>query len=383
VISSEVPPAPPAPPYPVRVDADYPERQSRWKALFRLILVIPALLFSLLAIDLAALGLLVMWTAILVRGRIPRWLFDLEVGANRFFLRTQAYLSLLTDVYPAWDGAYPISYGVDYPARVSRWQVVIWKLATSIPHLIVIFVLQYAAYAVTAVAWLAILFSGQFPKALHEFVVGVMRWRERVYAYALSLTDEFPPYSLAADAPAATGTARTASAAVGAVAVAGMVAGIVACAVFVPWTGETKEVEVSYARVTGAGLAPGEASITISAIQIDLVSALDPADDTLTLYPPRPGHRLVLFRLFVTGQRGDFDDAAYFFGDDFQLNTGGDDDIDALLAVAGRRAPPVELPPGDTMPVEVVFEVPVGLDPAELTFREGGFLSDTGIFRFR
>ncbi len=46
-------------------------------------------------------------------------------------------------------------------------------------------------------AWFAILVTGQYPRALFDFVVGVSRWWLRVSAYAtLLVTDQYPPFSL-------------------------------------------------------------------------------------------------------------------------------------------------------------------------------------------
>jgi hypothetical protein len=46
-------------------------------------------------------------------------------------------------------------------------------------------------------AWFAILFTGQYPRGVFDFVVGVWRWGLRVEAYAsLLVTDQYPPFSL-------------------------------------------------------------------------------------------------------------------------------------------------------------------------------------------
>jgi hypothetical protein len=70
-----------------------------------------------------------------------------------------------------------------------------WLLA--IPHFIVLFVLSLIAVVVAVIAWFAILFTGRYPRALFDYVVGVFRWGLRVEAYALLLvTDRYPPFSL-------------------------------------------------------------------------------------------------------------------------------------------------------------------------------------------
>jgi hypothetical protein len=64
---------------------------------------------------------------------------------------------------------------------------------------IVLAFLDMAAMAavVVIIAWLAILVTGRYPRSLFDFVVGVMRWHNRVVDYALVLvTDQYPPFRL-------------------------------------------------------------------------------------------------------------------------------------------------------------------------------------------
>jgi hypothetical protein len=60
----------------------------------------------------------------------------------------------------------------------------------------VLWVLGVAWAVSTLIAWFAILFTGDYPRTLYDFSVGVLRWTARVEAYFLLLRDEYPPFSL-------------------------------------------------------------------------------------------------------------------------------------------------------------------------------------------
>lgn len=77
-----------------------PQRQNRWKTLFRLFLVIPALIVSFGVEIVLFIAAVFTWFASLIRGSAPWGLRNAMAYALRYVAQTNAYLYLLTDAYP-------------------------------------------------------------------------------------------------------------------------------------------------------------------------------------------------------------------------------------------------------------------------------------------
>ncbi|HYY74609.1 MAG TPA: DUF4389 domain-containing protein, partial [Solirubrobacterales bacterium] len=135
---------------------------------------------------------------IVFRQKYPRWWFDWNRELLRFVNRVGVYLALMDDRYPSTDDHQAVRVDFEYPdARqdLNRWlPLVKWFLA--IPHYIVLFFLYLAVIVVAVITWFAILFTGRYPRGLFGIVESVLRWANRVTAYAfLLITDRYPPFS--------------------------------------------------------------------------------------------------------------------------------------------------------------------------------------------
>ena len=198
--------------YPVRVEARLDAPLSRWLWLVKWFLAIPhfvVLVFLWIAYLLLSV---VAFFSILFTGTYPERIFAFNVGVIRWSWRVQYYTfgALATDRYPPFTLAevpdYPAHLEIAYPTRLSRGLVLVkwWLLA--IPHYIVIGFFAGGAWAgwhfgglisvIAVIAAVALAFTGTYPRALFDLVIGMNRWVLRVVAYASLMTDTYPPLRL-------------------------------------------------------------------------------------------------------------------------------------------------------------------------------------------
>jgi len=203
--------------YPVQFSVDYPDRPlDRLTTLFRIFTTIPIAIVlgavsgstyqwsyrgNMNAIIAGVGGLLFLapLLMILFRQKYPRWWFDWNQELLRFTNRVTVYVALMDDHYPSTDEEQSVHLDFPYPdvpRELNRWlPLVKWFLA--IPHYVVLFFLDIGAVVVVIITWFVILFTGRYPRALFDFVEGVIRWHNRVIGYAfLLVTDRYPPFRL-------------------------------------------------------------------------------------------------------------------------------------------------------------------------------------------
>jgi hypothetical protein len=220
--------------YPVDIEIDPPESQSRWAALFRLVLAIPALILAatlggglsigspggswgaaggdeqsatwsaVTLTGVAAAAAFLAWFAIMVRGRAPRGLRDLVAFTLGYSAQAAGYLFLLTGRYPTSDPAlaeefaelprHPVQIVVTDDLGRPRLTV-LFRLLLAIPHFVWLVLWLVPAFFAAIAAWFAALVTGRVPSALHRFLAAYLRYTTHVIAYVYVIGRRFPGFT--------------------------------------------------------------------------------------------------------------------------------------------------------------------------------------------
>jgi Domain of unknown function (DUF4389) len=193
-------------PYPTQLDFRGEQQIARWRPLVQWLLAIPQLIIAYLLGQLRNVLTLIAFFAVLFTRRIPRPLFDAMAMTFRYEWRAMSYALFLREDYPPFDfqttatddGADPhTQVSFIYPEQMSRWQPLIkWLLA--FPHYLVLFALSVAGIFAFIGSFFAVLITGRYPLGLRDFLVAVSRYNLRVHSYVGLLTDQYPPFRLAA-----------------------------------------------------------------------------------------------------------------------------------------------------------------------------------------
>ena len=169
-------------------------KRSRLTVFFRLLLVIPHVIWLELWGIAVSVAIFIAWLAALFTGRVPDGLHSFIAGFLRYSTRVYAYLFLLADPWPPFSGkaeGYPIDVRIDAPAAQSRLTV-FFRLFLAIPALILASVFRSVNQIVAFLGWFYCLATGNMSEGMRNLSAWLLRYETQTYAYLLLLTGRYP-----------------------------------------------------------------------------------------------------------------------------------------------------------------------------------------------
>lgn len=94
---------------------------------------------------------------------------------------------------PQAHGGYPARLTVSEDNKIANWRALVHTLMV-IPQMIVWYLLSIIGMLVGTISWFAILFTGKLPQGLHNYQALNLRYANRVFAFTILLTEEYPPF---------------------------------------------------------------------------------------------------------------------------------------------------------------------------------------------
>jgi hypothetical protein len=183
-------------PHPIRLVITDDLHRSRLTVFFRIILVIPHLIWLSLWGIAVWFAVLAAWLIGIFAGRVPDGLHDFIAAYVRYLTQVSAYYSIAANPYPAFTGApgYPIDVEIAPAAPQSRLTI-FFRLLLVIPAYIVLYVLGIVANVVMILAWLYAMFTGRLNSGLRDVLAYWLRYNAQTIGYVCLLTQRYPTFA--------------------------------------------------------------------------------------------------------------------------------------------------------------------------------------------
>ena len=182
------------PEHPVRLVLEDDLDRSRLTVFFRLLLVIPHIVWFLLWTVAALLAAVAGWFAALVLGRLPLPLHRFLAAWVRYGQHLAAFLYLVGEKFPGFtgrEGSYGVDIAIAPPELQSRWTIAFrWLL--DVPAWILTLALGGVLLVVAVLGWFYAIARGRMPEGLRNLGAACLRYSTQTYAYSLLLTERYP-----------------------------------------------------------------------------------------------------------------------------------------------------------------------------------------------
>jgi hypothetical protein len=183
----------PPEPHPVSLVVTDDLKRNRLTVFFRLLLVIPHLIWLSLWGIAAEVVIVIAWVAALIVGRVPDGLHKFLAGYVGYATRVNAYVLLLADPYPPFSsgGSYPVDVHIGPAAPQGRLGV-FFRIVLAIPAILLSYVFRIVNNLVAVLGWFYALVFGRMNEGMRNTSAWLFRYELQTYAYMFLLTSRYP-----------------------------------------------------------------------------------------------------------------------------------------------------------------------------------------------
>jgi hypothetical protein len=183
--------------HPIGLIVDDDLQRNRLTVFFRLLLAIPQLIWISLWGIAVEIAVVIAWFAALITGRVPAGLHEFIARWLRAATHVYAYVLLLADPWPPFDGApgrYPVDLRIDAPAPQNRLTV-FFRVILAIPAFVLSYVFRIVNQVVAFLGWFYCLATGRMSEGMRDVSAWMLKYELQTYAYVFLLTDRYPSFS--------------------------------------------------------------------------------------------------------------------------------------------------------------------------------------------
>jgi Domain of unknown function (DUF4389) len=187
----------------LRIRDEEPLRRRRLAVLLRAVLYIPHAIVLTGFTFIAAFFIAIAWLALLIEGRLPKWLHRFIAAYVRYAGQVTAWFLLLSARYPdpLHTESHPFAIEVAERPRQPRL-ITLFRAILAIPPLLLALALRVVLTLSAIPAWFAALALGRTTAGLQELGTFCLRYELEAVAYTLLLTASYPRLVPAESRPA-------------------------------------------------------------------------------------------------------------------------------------------------------------------------------------
>jgi len=172
-------------------------KRSRLTVFFRLLLLLPHLVWQYIWALAAGGCVIINWFVVLIMGRSPEDLHLFLVRVLRYRTHLISYTFLVSNPYPRFfgrEGDHPVDLEIDGPERQPRL-VTLFRLVLAIPAFLLAYVFLFVMSVVAVIGWFVAVVIGRMPKGMRDLSAYCLRYEAQTAAYLMALTSRYPSFS--------------------------------------------------------------------------------------------------------------------------------------------------------------------------------------------